>query len=161
MQQLILTRAIGNLQPMVATYKEDVRRRWKTIFNAALDEVGMPKGRGRATAVREKIDNVVSRFAVVKWLTGETIPDQTHLQIISEKLGIDMRKLQIAERAPAWDDDSFARKLATVWKNLNDDVKGQIVGFALVHATTLPVDPPKLPSPKGDPDNQEGLTGNA
>lgn len=35
-------------------------------------------------------------------------------------------------------DDRFAQKLRTMWPDLTDETKGQMVAFGLIHATTKP-----------------------
>lgn len=49
--------------------------------------------------------------------------------------------------APRFIEDTFAQKLSSIWGSLNDEVKGQIVAFALISAATLPI--PKDPEPQG------------
>jgi hypothetical protein len=125
--------------------RDKARAAFSLRLNSALDKVPeCPKKRGRPKWLARRFG--VTTTAAQKWLGGLSIPDQTNISRIAASLGVAASWLMSGDGAEtvAIARDHFAAKLATVWGDLPDDVKGQIVSFALVQAaTTLPDDDKK------------------
>jgi hypothetical protein len=153
-QQLIVGRRSHNLQPVVANTRDGAKAAFSEKLHMALDRVKFAGGRERTRALATELD--VSYEAARKWLGGEAIPDQTNMLRICATLHIDMAELRIDfdPESREFGNDSFSHKLVTAWRELSDDSRGQIVGFALVQAATLPSN-----GPKKDDDSQEEPTG--
>lgn len=152
-QQLIVARPFRTVQPMVAKTRDDAKTAFSAKFNRALDRVRFEGGRGRIRALAKELG--VSKEAARKWLRAESIPDQTNMLRICAKLKIDAAELRIDfdPGSREFGNDSFSHKLVAIWRDLSDDARGQIVGFALVQATTRPPTDPKKD------DSQEDQTG--
>jgi hypothetical protein len=152
-QQLIVARAFRSVQHMVANTRDEAKKAFSVKLHQALDRVGFPRKPERVRALSKALR--VSYEAARKWLGEESIPDQTNMLRICAILHIDMAELQIDfdPDSREFGNDSFSRKLITLWRELNDDVRGQLLGFALVQATTRP-----SPGPKKD-DSQNDQTG--
>lgn len=123
---------------MVENTRDGAKAAFSEKFHRALDRVNFPADRGRIRAVAKALD--VSYEAARKWLGGESVPDQTNMLRICAILHIDMAELRIDfdPESREFGNDTFSHKLVTVWGELSDEVRGQIVGFALVQATTHP-----------------------
>lgn len=80
----------------------------------------------------------VSKEAARKWLAGESIPDQTHLLMIIEDLKIRPSQLIGGLDEQGISADHFGVKLIRMWDDLTDEVKGKMVAFAEINATTTP-----------------------
>lgn len=139
---------------MVVHTRDGAKKAFSAKLHQALDRVDFPGGRERIRALSKALH--VTYEAARKWLKEEAIPDQTNILRICAKLHIDMAELQIDfdPDSREFGNDNFSRKLIAVWRDLNDEVRGQILGFALVQATTRPT-----PDPKKDNDHEEEPTG--
>lgn len=129
--------------------RHEAKEQFSRRFNIVLDDNNeCPRGRGRRSWVSKEFS--VSVETARKWLTGLAIPDQTNMGIIAARLQISPAKLhagvvEAQEKQVRIGADRFASKLAVMWDQLTDEVKGQIVAFALINASTLPA------SKKADP----------
>ena len=96
------------LQPVVVLPKEQQRRRFGLLLNAALDRRGVPQDsrqESRTTWLFEELKEggvpLVSREAVRKWLRGIDFPDQSNEAILRQRLDIEAWELDTSR-----DDDA-------------------------------------------------------
>jgi hypothetical protein len=123
---------------MVVMSRDQAKQRFTENLERALDAAGWIKGRGRRQRVAKEFE--VSVETARKWLSGLAIPNQTHIAVIANRLGISPAKLHadVDLGGDGIAEDAFGRKLLTMWQDLTDEVKGQIVAFALINAATKP-----------------------
>jgi transcriptional regulator with XRE-family HTH domain len=78
---------------MVGNKRTAAKEAFSRAFEKALDRVGFePKpGRTRELARRLKVSYEAAR----KWLSGEAVPDQTHMLLIQTELKISAAELRI------------------------------------------------------------------
>jgi hypothetical protein len=148
-QQLIVVRDSLTVQPMVVMSREQAKTQFSKNLADALDRnLDTPSGRGRTRWVSKEFG--VSYEAARKWLGGLAIPDQTHIAIIAKRLKVDPAKLHAGPdvETARIGNDSFAQRLAAIWSSLSDEVKEQIIAYALVSAATSPPSA-KKPSAQG------------
>lgn len=102
-QQLI--RAIGRytMQPMVAIAKSAEKEAFAERLNKAYDRLAGAPRRGRRASwlvkelARREGSRVVSIEAARKWLSGESMPDQTHMAMLARHAEIDVNLLHSGE----------------------------------------------------------------
>lgn len=137
---------------MVDTKRTEAKEAFSRAFDKALDRIDFEPPPGRIRELSRRLE--VSYEAARKWLSGESVPDQTNMLRIQRELKIDASELRIDidPESREFGQDLFSRKLTAMWPDLTDEVRGQIIGFALIQATTRPA------TPKKD-DSQEEPTG--
>ena len=128
---------------MVGDNRTEAKEAFSRAFDKALDRIEFEPKPGRIRALAKRLE--VSYEAARKWLGGEAVPDQTNMLRIQRELKIDASELRIDAdpESREFGQDSFSRKLTSMWPALSDEVRGQIIGFALVQATTRPAPPKK------------------
>jgi hypothetical protein len=126
---------------VVTTKRDQTKAQFSKSLKAALDASDVPNAKDK----RKRTGWLAKEFGVTyeaarKWLSGLSIPDQTHIAMIADRLRVDPARLHAGPNVESAHigNDTFAMKLSGLWDALTDEVKGQIIGFALVHATTLP-----------------------
>jgi len=137
---------------MVGSKRTETKEAFSKAFDKALDRVKFEPKPGRIRALGKALG--VSYEAARKWLGGEAVPDQTNMLRIQKILKINAAELRIDfdDSSRDFGHDTFSRKLMSMWRDLDDEVRGQLVGFAIVQATTKPAEAKK-------DDSQEDLTG--
>lgn len=124
--------------------------REKQDFSNALKELLQDVPDRERTPLVARICKVTYQSAH-KYLNGQSIPRRERIRMLIKHIGprgaillggANVRDIKIGD-----DDDPLGQKLTTIWGSLNEEVKGQIVAFALISAATLPV--PKDPEPQG------------
>lgn len=85
-QELIVTRCLRNMEPMVTNEREKQLQSFARRFNDALSDIGVPpKNAGRQVVVAEMFG--VSQKGARKWLEGEAFPARWRLNQMAEKTG--------------------------------------------------------------------------
>jgi hypothetical protein len=93
-QQLIRGRIAYTMQPVVAAAKDDERKAFARRLNEAIDRIAAAPQRGRPAWLVIQLRRTdprlkLSQEAVRKWLSGESMPDQTHMAMLARLVDVD------------------------------------------------------------------------
>ena len=115
------------MQLMVVRTKDEARREFAKNLNEALDKESAPR-RGRPGWLRSRLGNIVSRETCRKWLAADDMPDQAHLSVLVDTLGLNAQQLRTGE----WDPPPGAKDerlvlLTKSWPGLADETRRAIM----------------------------------
>jgi hypothetical protein len=129
-QQPIRAERSDSMQLVVVKTKIEAREEFSRNLNKELDRLQAPK-RGRPIWLRKQIGEIVSRETCRKWLQAKDMPDEAHMSVLIDRLGLNHQFLRTGrwESSPGAKDMRFA-EIEKAWPHLDEGIREAILSVA-------------------------------
>jgi hypothetical protein len=129
-QQPMRAERSASMQLVVVKTKIEAREEFSRNLNRELERFQAPK-RGRPEWLRKQIGEIVSRETCRKWLQGKDMPDEAHMSVLIDRLGLNYQFLRTGrwEPSPGAKDLRFS-ELEKAWPHLDEGIREAIMSVA-------------------------------